>query len=162
MAGHMSYEESKKFVYRGLVLLAVITLIEVFFSLAGKGLIPGTRWAEHYDWIVYPVGVILIGLSLYKAYFIVFDFMHLRQEVQSMSLTILMPMALLIWAVIAFFQEGNFWGERRALIQDYNQRSARGVPAVSPGERQDANLEIERVEDVTPTEEGVGAYEVDQ
>lgn len=161
MAAHMSYEESKKFVYRGLVLLAVITLIEVFFSLAGKGLIPGTRWAENYEWIVYPVGVILIGLSLYKAYFIVFDFMHLRQEVQSMSLTILMPMALLIWAVIAFFQEGNFWGERRALIQDYNQRSARGIPAVSPAEQQ-GNLEMERVEDVTPTEEGVGAYEVDQ
>ena len=161
MAGHMSYEESKKFVYRGLFLLAAVTLIEVFFSLAGKGLLPGTGWAEDIDWIVYPIGAILIGLSLYKAYFIVFDFMHLRQEVTSMSLTILMPMGLLVWAVIAFFQEGNFWGERRERVQEFNQRTERQVIPVSPAE-QSGNLSIERVEDVDPTEEGVGAYEVDQ
>ena len=35
--GHLSYEDSKKLVYKGLVLLAVVTLIEVFFSLLGKG-----------------------------------------------------------------------------------------------------------------------------
>ena len=162
MAGHMTYEESKRFVYRGLGLLAVITLIEVFFSLAGKGLLPLTHWAEDLWWIVYPIGVILIGLSLYKAYFIVFDFMHLRSEVKSMSLTILMPMALLIWAVVAFFHEGNFWGERRALIEKYNERGARTAPAVSPLERQSGNLNIEPVQEVDPTEEGVGAYEVDQ
>ena len=161
MAGHMSYEESKKFVYRGLFLLAAVTLVEVFFSLFGKGLIPGTGFMQSYEWVVYPIGFILIALSLYKAYFIVFDFMHLRQEVTSMSLTILMPMGLLIWAVIAFFQEGNFWGERRALVQDFNQRSSRAIPSVSPAEQQ-GNLSIEAVEDVDPTEEGVGAYEVDQ
>ena len=139
----MSYEESKKFVFRGLFLLAAVTLVEVFFSLAGKGLLPGTGWLGDYEWIVYPIGAILVALSLYKAYFIVFDFMHLRQEVSSMSLTILMPMGLLIWAIIAFFQEGNFWGERRAIVQDFNQRSTRAIPSVSPGEQQ-GNLEIER------------------
>ena len=161
MAGHMTYEESKRFVFRGLGLLAAITLVEVFFSLAGKGFVPGLRWMEGIEWFVFVIGVILIALSLYKAYFIVYDFMHLRNEVQSMSLTILMPMALLIWAIIAFFQEGNFWGERRALVQDLNSRSSRAIPAVSPIERQ-GNLEIERVEELDPTEEGVGAYEVDQ
>ena len=160
MAGHMTYEESKKFVFRGLFLLAAVTLVEVFFSLIGKGLL-GFSFMADIEWVVYPIGVILIALSLYKAYFIVFDFMHLRQEVKSMSLTILMPMGLLVWAVIAFFQEGDFWGERRAKIQDFNQRTERQVIPVSPAEQQ-GNLNIEPVGDVNPTEEGVGAYEVDQ
>ena len=161
MAGHMTYEEAKRFVFKGLGLLAAITLIEVFFSLAGKGFVPGLRWMEDISWFVYVIGVVLIGLSLYKAYFIVYDFMHLRNEVKSMSLTILMPMALLVWALIAFFQEGNFWGERRALVNDLNQRSERQVISVSPAEQQ-GNLQIERVDEVTPSEEGTGAYEVDQ
>ena len=37
--GHLSYEDSKKAVYKGLVLLGIVTLIEVFFSLLGKGYI---------------------------------------------------------------------------------------------------------------------------
>ena len=160
MAGHMTYEEAKRFVFKGLGLLAFITLVEVFFSLAGKGFVPGLRWMEDISWFVYVVGVILIALSLYKAYFIVYDFMHLRNEVKSMSLTILMPMALLIWALIAFFQEGNFWGERRALVQDLSQRTSRSIPAVSPAEQQ--GLEIREVDELNPTEEGTGAYEVDQ
>ena len=160
MAGHMTYEESKKFVFRGLFLLAAVTLVEVFFSLIGKGLL-GFSFMEDIEWVVYPIGVILIALSMYKAYFIVFDFMHLRQEVKSMSLTILLPMGLLIWGMIAFFQEGNFWGERRAIVQDFNQRSSRAIPSVSPAERQ-GNLEIQEVDELNPTEEGVGAYEVDQ
>ena len=47
MAGHLSYEDSIKNVYKGLVLLAVVTLVEVFLSLLGKGyIIPG---AEEYQ-----------------------------------------------------------------------------------------------------------------
>ena len=131
MAEHMSYEESKKMVFRGLGLLAAITLVEVFFSLAGKGLLPGTGWAEDIAWIRYPVGLILIGLSLYKAYFIIYDFMHLRYEVQSMAATILLPVGLLFWAMVAFFQEGGAWGDRRAIIAKKNNIEAPAPPVSS-------------------------------
>ncbi|MCG8332110.1 MAG: cytochrome C oxidase subunit IV family protein [Chitinophagales bacterium] len=120
--GHLSYEESKKAVFKGLILLGVVTLIEVFFSLLGKGyVIPGL---EDYTWLAYVVGLILIALSLYKAYFIIYEFMHMRYEVKGLAMTVLLPTALLIWAVIAFFQEGNSWKERRDLIQDKDEESA--------------------------------------
>ena len=138
MADHMSYEESKRFVFRGLGLLAVITLIEVFFSLAGKGYVPGLGFLAEYAWIGYIIGAILIGLSLYKAYFIIYDFMHLRYEVKSMAATILLPVGLLFWAMVAFFQEGGSWGERRELIAKRNRIEApEALPGISPVERVD-------------------------
>lgn len=121
--GHLSYEESKKLVYKGLVLLAVVTLVEVFFSLLGKGhIIAGL---EDYNWLAYVVGLILIVLSLYKAYFIIYDFMHMRYEVKGLAVSVLLPCALLIWAIIAFFQEGTSWKNRRELIKEKDELPAK-------------------------------------
>lgn len=120
MSEHLSYEESIKKVYKGLILLAVVTLIEVFISLLGKGYVPGLRWVEDYQVALGIVALGLIGLSLYKAYFIVYEFMHMRYEVKGLALSVLLPTVLLIWAVIAFFQEGNAWKNRRQQIEDKN------------------------------------------
>jgi len=115
---HLSYEESKKRVYYGLILLAVVTLVEVIISLLGKGhIIPG---AEDYAAIIYGAGLIIIILSLYKAYFIVYEFMHMKYEVKGLALSVLLPAVLLIWAIIAFFQEGNSWKNRREQIKEKN------------------------------------------
>lgn len=125
--GHLSYEESKKAVFKGLLLLGVVTLVEVFFSLLGKGyVIPGL---EDYTWLAYVVGLILIVLSLYKAYFIIYEFMHMRYEVKGLAMSVLLPTVLLIWAVIAFFQEGDSWKERREVIKEKNERPADGEEA---------------------------------
>jgi cytochrome c oxidase subunit IV len=114
--GHLSYEDSKKLVYKGLVLLAVVTLIEVFFSLLGKGhVIAGL---EDISWLGYVIGFILIALSLYKAYYIIYEFMHMRYEVKGLALSVLLPTVLLIWAIIAFFQEGSSWKNRRDQIKE--------------------------------------------
>lgn len=120
MSSHLTYEESKKKVFQGLVLLAVVTLVEVFISLLGKGhIIAG---AEKYKLLYALVGIGLIVLSLYKAYFIIYEFMHMRYEVKGLALTVLLPTTLLIWAIVAFFQEGNSWKERRELIKDKNKQ----------------------------------------
>jgi cytochrome c oxidase subunit IV len=117
-----SYEESKKMVYKGLLLLAVVTLVEVFFSLLGKGhVISGL---ENIGWLAYVVGFLLIALSLYKAYFIIYEFMHMRYEVKGLALSVLLPTVLLIWAIIAFFQEGNSWKNRRQQIKEKNEEPA--------------------------------------
>lgn len=113
--GHLSYEESKKRVVYGLILLGVVTLVEVFISLFGKGhIIPGM---EKIRWLLYPVGLALIVLSLYKAYFIIFEFMHLKYEVKTLARAVLLPTTLLIWAIIAFLQEGNAWKNFREKVQ---------------------------------------------
>lgn len=114
--GHLSYEDSKKLVFKGLILLGVVTLIEVFVSLLGKGHVIGGL--EDIGWLVYPVGFALIALSLYKAYYIVYFFMHMEWEVKSLRLTVLLPMLLLVWAIIAFMQEGSEWGKSRQKIKE--------------------------------------------
>lgn len=119
MADHLTYEESIKNVYKGLALLAFVTLLEVFISLLGKGHIIGG--AEKYKTVIYIAGLIIIALSLYKAYFIVYEFMHMRYEVKSLALSVLLPTLLLVWAIIAFFQEGNSWKNRRQQIKEKNE-----------------------------------------
>ncbi|NBC07946.1 MAG: hypothetical protein GVY26_12205 [Bacteroidetes bacterium] len=117
---NMSYEDSKKLVYKGLVLLAVVTLVEVFFSLLGKGHVIGGL--EDITWLGYLVGLILIVLSLYKAYYIIYEFMHMRYEVKGLALSVLLPTVLLIWAIIAFFQEGTSWKNRRQQIEEKDKQ----------------------------------------
>lgn len=120
--GHLSYEESKKVVFKGLILLGVITLIEVFIALLGKGYIIS---GFHLPW--YIMYVAMIGLSLYKAYFIIYEFMHMRYEVPGLVRSVLLPTVLLVWAIIAFFSEGAYWGERRGQIKDFDAEQVEGV-----------------------------------
>ena len=111
----LSYEEGKKVVMKGLILLAIITLIEVFIALIGNGhVIEGFHLPKI---IMYPL---MIGLSIYKAYFIVYEFMHMKYEVKALAMSVLLPMTLLVWALIAFLNEGNFWGNSRGRIELLN------------------------------------------
>lgn len=117
--GHLTYEQSKKLVFKGLWLLALVTLAEVIISLFGKGhIIEGM----HGNKIVFFItGLIIIVLSLYKAYFIIYEFMHMKYEVKTLAWSVLMPTLLLVWAIVAFFQEGNAWKNRREDIKHRNQ-----------------------------------------
>ena len=117
MADHKTYEESIRDVYKGLVLLAAVTLVEVAISLLGKGHLGVDLY--DYSWALGLIAIGLIVLSLYKAYFIIYDFMHMRYEVKGLAMSVLLPTLLLIWAVIAFFQEGDSWKKRR---DDIKQR----------------------------------------
>ena len=120
MGGHLTYEESKKLVVKGLILLGVLTIVEVFIALLCNGHIvesidvAGTPWRYLYM-------VIMVAMSLYKAYFIVYEFMHMRYEAKGMAMSVILPAGLLIWAVIAFFQEGNSWKERNDRVRDLNE-----------------------------------------
>jgi cytochrome c oxidase subunit IV len=117
MSAH-SYEESIRLVYRGLALLAIVTLVEVFISLLGKGhIIAGL---EEYAVVFWIAGLVIIALSLYKAYFIVYEFMHMRYEAKGLARTVLLPMFLLVWALIAFFQEGGAWKSNRQKVEIAN------------------------------------------
>jgi len=67
------------------------------------------------------MAIAMIALSFYKAYKIVYEFMHLGHEVPGMLKSVLLPALLLIWAIIAFFWEGNDWNKRRTLIENKNK-----------------------------------------
>ena len=118
---HKTYEESKKAVVKGLLLLGFVTLVEVFISLFAKGhIISGVN---DIVWMAYAAGLIIAVLSIYKAYFIIYEFMHMAYEVKGLALTVLLPTSLLIWALFAFFQEGTAWKARREFVKEKNAKT---------------------------------------
>ena len=120
MADHLSYEDSKKAVWKGLGLLAIVTLIEVFLSL-----MKAQDWAKDYAAIFVGLALLIIILSVYKAYFIIYEFMHMAYEVKGLAMTVLLPTILLVWAVVAFFYEGDAWKSNR---EDVNERNRMEAP----------------------------------
>lgn len=125
-----SHEEAIKLVYKGLVILAAITVVEVLISLFGKGYL-GWKEAYYLTWVHYIVGTIITILSLYKAYYIVYHFMHLGTETRTLIRTVLLPLTLLIFAIIAFLWEGNYWNNNRSYILEQDQlKSERVVPDI--------------------------------
>ena len=57
-------------------------------------------------------GVIII-LSLAKAYYIVSVFMHLGDEIRNMIMTIVVPLLLFIWFILAFILDGHSYKNLR-------------------------------------------------
>ena len=57
---------------------------------------------------------IVIGiLTLAKAYYIVSVFMHLGDEVRNLIMTIVVPLVLFVWFIIAFLADGESWKNLR-------------------------------------------------
>jgi cytochrome c oxidase subunit IV len=92
---------------KGFWLLLIVTFAEVGIALFLKDIFPDLL-----------VRLSMIALSLYKAYYIVSIFMHLGAEVGGMAATIVLPMTLLIWGVIAFLWEGDYARQNRNYVKD--------------------------------------------
>ncbi len=126
--GH-SYEKSKKIALKIIIILAVITAIEVIIALLGKGyLISG------FELPLVVLGLVMIALSITKAYLIVYEFMHMKYEVPALVKTVLLPIGLLVWAVIAFFVEGNDWQNRRKLIDNKDKEKIENRTIKAPAQ----------------------------
>ena len=114
--GH-SYEESKSLALKTILILGAITIAEVIFALLGKGyLIEGVHFPL---WII---AIVMIVMSIVKAYLVVFEFMHMKYEVPALAKTVLFPTLLLIWGIIAFFQEGSAWRNNRDVVKERNEK----------------------------------------
>ena len=140
--GHHNYEDAKKLVWKGCAVLAVVTLIEVFVSLLQKGhVISGL---EDVSAVVIVAALIIGILSIYKAYYIIYNFMHMAQEVPGLRMSVLLPTALLIWGMIAFFQEGDSWKVKRDKIKERNEVSSED--AIKPQGMLLKKIEIEKLQ----------------
>ncbi|MRG46767.1 hypothetical protein GFS24_16725 [Chitinophaga sp. SYP-B3965] len=56
---------------------------------------------------------IFILLTLLKAFYIVAEFMHLGSEVKNLIMTVLFPLLLFVWFIIAFLMDGDSWKNMR-------------------------------------------------
>ena len=92
--GH-DYTTSKKVALRTIVLLGVITVVEVLIALVGKGYL-----IEGVEFPVVIMGIAMISLSVYKAYKIIFEFMHLGHEKKALAYAVVLPMMFVLWGLL--------------------------------------------------------------
>lgn len=88
--------------------LSVLTIIELalgyFLYAKGEGLGYATILATK----------CVIGiLTIAKAYYIVSVFMHLGDEIRNFIMTIVVPLVLFVWFIIAFLADGTSWKNLR-------------------------------------------------
>ena len=122
-----------KRIWRTFWLLSVITLIELGIGLAIYTIHKG----EHPNAFLVLMfkGVVCI-LTLAKAYYIVSIFMHLGDEVRNMIMTIVVPLMLFVWFIIAFLYDGSKWRELRNTNAGSRPNIENAAPAVKePGHK---------------------------
>ena len=91
-------------------LLSAITIIELALGLTIYTIHKGEN--PNANLVLFFKGVVCI-LTLAKAYYIVSVFMHLGDEIRNMIMTIVVPLMLFIWFIIAFLWDGNSWKNLR-------------------------------------------------
>jgi len=107
---HYSDEEFRKRIKKTTILLSVITIIELAIGLTIYTIHKGPD-PSHLLVLMFK-GVVCI-LTLAKAYYIVSIFMHLGDEIRNMIMTIVVPLMLFIWFIIAFIVDGNSYKNLR-------------------------------------------------
>lgn len=105
-----AHPNNSKAIWRTLGILTVITLAE---------LIVGMFIAPHHHNLKLGFGVFYLICTLAKAFYIVAEFMHLRHEVKNMVMTIVFPLLLFVWFIIAFLWDGDSY---KNLRQTYNPK----------------------------------------
>lgn len=107
---HTDDAEFKRRVRKTTVLLSVITVIELAIGLIIYNIHKGEN--PSYGLVLAFKGMVCI-LTIAKAYYIVSVFMHLGDEIRNFIMTIIVPLALFIWFIIAFIADGNSYKNLR-------------------------------------------------
>jgi cytochrome c oxidase subunit IV len=103
-------------IWRVTIILSVLTVIELGLGFWLMSIEEG--FFRHFI-----KGVIVI-LMLAKAFYIVSYFMHLGHELRNMIMTIVVPLGLFIWFIIAFLYDGASFKElRNTYDPSYKERS---------------------------------------
>jgi cytochrome c oxidase subunit IV len=127
----------KKRIRKTTILLSVLTVIELTIGLSiytiHKGENPNALLVLMFK------GLICI-LTIAKAYYIVSVFMHLGDEIRNMIMTIVVPLMLFIWFIIAFIYDGNSYKNLRNRYDQHFKESTMPAehqktekPAEKPG-----------------------------
>ncbi len=105
-------------------ILSIITIIELALGFGLAKHWYGDPETSH-SAILFVKGVICI-LSLAKAFYIVGVFMHLGDEIRNFIMTIVVPLCLFIWFIIAFLWDGDSW---KNLRNRYSPKTEQAAPA---------------------------------
>jgi len=99
-----AHESNTKRIWKVFGLLSVITIVEVFFGIAKPAVLHDTNLFQMnlLNWL-------FIILTIVKAYYIMWAFMHLEGEKSSLRWSIVAPLVFLIaYLVFILLIEGNY------------------------------------------------------
>jgi cytochrome c oxidase subunit IV len=133
---HFDREASKKEVIRVTIILTVITLIELALGFWLMSI--EAQFLRHLI-----KGFICIFM-LAKAFYIVGYFMHLKHELRNMIMTIVVPLLLFVWFIIAFLADGNSYKELKNKYDAHHLEESKtkvAPPVHEGGEHGDAKKE---------------------
>ena len=105
---HPEHAGGTKRIWKIFWVLSVLTIIELglgYFMYAQHGHLPYAA--------IISTKITIAVLTLLKAYYIVSVFMHLGDEVRNLIMTIVVPLVLFVWFIIAFLSDGNSWKNMR-------------------------------------------------
>jgi len=93
------------------IILSVLTIVEL---IMGFGMIGMQNKA-----LVLAIKGAIVILMMAKAFYIVAYFMHLKHEVKNLIMTIVVPLTLFIWFIVAFLADGNSFRNLRNTYNPY-------------------------------------------
>lgn len=105
------HDSGTKEIWRTFWILLILTIVELVLGYWMIGKEGGFRAAIK--------GSIII-LMLAKAFYIVGYFMHLKHEIKNLIMTIIVPLALFVWFIIAFLYDGNSYKNLRNRYDRYH------------------------------------------
>ena len=117
---HHTDEEFKRRVKKTTILLSVITIIELAIGLTIYNL---HKSEVNRDFLILCFKGVVCILTIAKAYYIVSVFMHLGDEIRNMIMTIVVPLILFVWFIIAFIYEGNSYKNLRNKFDQHFKES---------------------------------------
>jgi cytochrome c oxidase subunit 4 len=127
---HAEHSGTTKRIWKTFWLLSALTIVELGIGL----LIYNIHKGEH------PNQTLVMGfkglvciLTLAKAFYIVSVFMHLGDEIRNLIMTIVVPLGLFIWFIVAFLWDGNSW---KILRNRYNGPHVAPIEKAQPAAKE--------------------------
>jgi cytochrome c oxidase subunit IV len=139
MGHHHDDKALIKRIWKTFWILLIITIVELGIGLGIYTIHKGDNPNEMLVLIF--KGVVCI-LTLAKAFYIVSVFMHLGDEIRNMIMTIVVPLLLFVWFIIAFLWDGDAWKNLKntdAGSRIYNEKTHEktSIPSTDNGYKED-------------------------
>lgn len=116
-----------KEIWKITIYLSVLTIIELILGFSMIGM-------EETSFLRHLIKGVIVILMLWKAFYIVGYFMHLRHELRNMIMTIVVPLFLFVWFIIAFLTDGNsFKNDKNKYDRGHLERSQEKSPEHEEG-----------------------------
>ena len=116
----------KNEVWRVTWILSILTIIELAIGFWMMGM-------QHGSGLYWACKVSIITLMMAKAFYIVGYFMHLKHEVRNLIMTIVVPLLLFVWFIIAFLADGHSFNNLKNNYNGYyNEHSKQKMEKQEP------------------------------